>query len=321
MRLPVLTLILIAASFSPMQAQTIQTPSHPPHPPTSPYGSYPRVWTQGPGVYGVQASGRGSYLGVGLLELDAERAGELGMAAPRGVEVSSVARNSPAANGGLRKADVILEFRGEPVVGVDHFVRLVRETPVGREVSVRLWRDGAENDLTLTVGRRKLAEVYGLRLDCEEGEDCRHPGVDFTMPSIDFTMPTLHIDLSRPRMVLKSRALGAELEGLKNKQQLAEFFGVESGAFVRSVDADSAAERAGLKAGDVIVAVDGKPADTAQRVSKLLRSAVSDQPVALDVVRSRVKKTLTLEPSRRGSNERPSRRPGRGVSVEGGEKL
>ncbi len=314
MKLPVL-IVMVVAIVLPIQAQTPQPSPHPPHAPFPPYGSYPQVWTQRPGVFDVQAlGGRGSYLGVGLLELAAERAQDLGMEAPRGVEISSVAKGSPAAEGGLLKGDVILEFRGEPVVGAEHFVRLVRETPVGREASVRVWRNGVETDQTVTIGRRKGAQVYGLRLECEDGEDCHHPSFDFTMPSFDFDMP-------RPRMVLKSRALGAELEGLKNTKQLAEFFGVEKGALVRSVDADSAAERAGLKAGDVIVAVDGKPADTAHEVGKLLRSAGSDRPVAIEVMRNRVKQTLTLEASRRGSDDRPSRRGGRSVSVPGSEKL
>ena len=319
MKLPVL-IVMVAAIVLPIQAQTPRAAPHPPPPPPPPYGAYPQVWMQRPGVFDVQAlSGGGSYLGVGLFELSAERATELGTGAPRGVEVSSVAKDSPAAEGGLLKGDVILEFRGEAVVGGEHFVRLVRETPVGREVSVQVWRNGGETELTVTVGQRKGAQVYGLRLDCEDGEDCRHRGGDFPMPGIDFTMPNLHIDLSRPRMVLKSRALGAELEGLKNKEQLAEFFGVESGALVRSVDGDSAAERAGLKAGDVIIAVDGQPAESAHQVGKLLRSAGSTETVAIEVMRNRVKKTLTLEASRRGSDERPPR--GRGVSVQGAEKL
>ena len=315
MKLPVLILMVVA--IVPMQAQTPQPSPH------------PQVWMQRPGVFDVQAlSGGGSYLGVGLFELSAERATELGMGAPRGIEVSSVAKDSPAAEGGLLKGDVILGFRGEAVVGGEHFVRLVRETPLGREVPVRVWRHGGETELTVKVGQRKGTQVYGLRLDCEDGEDCRHrsgdfpmPGIDFTMPSIGLTMPNLHIDLSRPRMVLKSRALGAELEGLKNKEQLAEFFGVESGALVRSVDADSAAERAGLQAGDVIVSVDGKPVESSHQVGKLLRSAGSVETVPIEVMRNRVKKTLTLEASRRGSDERPSRPRGRGVSVQGAEKL
>ncbi len=304
-------------ALPPIQAQTPRAYPYPQHTPFPPYGSYPRALAQHPSAFDVQAlSGRGSYLGVGLLELDAEQAQQLGMESPNGVEISSVVKDSPAEDAGLLKGDVILEFRGETVVGTDHFVRLVRKTPVGRDVSVRVWRSGAQMDLTVTVGRRQDAprSVDSLRLECDDGEDCHHPGIDFTMPEI-------HIDLSGPRMVLKSRALGAELEGLKNKKQLASFFGVESGALVRSVDAGSPAARAGLKAGDVIISVDGKPADNANKVSKLLRSAGSDKPVAVDVMRNRAKKTLTLEASRRGSDDSPSRRRGKRVRVQGSEKL
>ena len=134
------------------------------------------------------------------------------------------------------------------------------------------------------------------------------------MPSFDFDMP-------RPRMVLKSRALGVELEGLDSQEQLAEFFGVETGVLIRSVDTESLAEKVGLKAGDVIVAVDGKPAGTARKVGKLLRSAGLDRPVAIELMRNRVKKTLTLQRSPRGSDDRSLRLRGRPVGVQGSEKL
>ena len=315
-----LTKAIVIASLialPPIQAQTPRAYPYPQHTPFPPYGSYPRALAQHPSAFDVQAlSGRGSYLGVGLLKLDAERAQELKMESPSGVEISSVAKDSPAEDAGLLKTDVIIEFRGETVVGTDHFVRLVRETPVGRKVPVRVWRGGAETDLTVTVGRRREARrgVYSFRLECDDGEDCHHPGIDFTMPSFDFDMP-------RPRMVLKSRVLGAELEGLKNKGQLASFFGIESGALVRSVDAGSPAARVGLQAGDVIISVDGKPVDNAKKVSRLLRSAGSDKPVAVEVMRNRAKKTLTLEASRRGSDDSPSRRRGKRVRVQGSEKL
>ena len=188
-----------------------------------------------PGWFDIQLlSGQGSYLGVGLMELDADRAVELEMQSPSGVEISSVAADSPAEEGGLLKGDVILDFRGEAVAGVDHFVRLVRETPVGREVPVVVWRDGARTSLTVVIGRRSQARrgVYRLGLECKDGEDCHHPMFDFTLPNFDFDMP-------RPRMMLKSRVLGAELEGLQKNAQLAEFFGVEAGVLVRSVDPNS----------------------------------------------------------------------------------
>ena len=316
-----LTKAIVIASLialPPIQAQKPRAYPYPQHTPFQPYGSYPQVLAQHPSAFDVQAlSGRGSYLGVGLLELDAERAQQLRMESPNGVEISSVVKDSPAEDAGLLKGDVILEFRGETVVGTDHFVRLVRETPVGRKASVRVWRSGAQMDLTVTVGRRQDAprSVYSLRLECDDGENCHHPGIDFTMPRFfDFDMP-------RPTMAFKSGVLGAELEGLKNKGQLASFFGVESGALVRSVDAGSPAARAGLKAGDVIISVDGKPADNANKVSKLLRSAGSDKAVAVEVMRNRAKKTLTLEASRRGSHDSPSRGRGKRVRVQGSEKL
>jgi serine protease Do len=292
-----------------------------------PYGQYPLGPGVGrgvgpgatpvaPGVYFAQAAGPSdSYLGVGLLELDAKRVAELGIDSPDGVEISSVAKDSPADRAGLERGDVILEFRGERVVGVDHFIRLVRETPVGREADVVLWRNGQRTKLAVTVGKRKLAEarIYGLRLDCEEGEDCHSPAYDFTWRGRfpDFDVP-------HPRMVYRSPVVGAEMEGLDG--QLAEFFGVEEGVLVRQVDADSPAGRAGLQAGDVIVSVGGEAAKTPRQVSRTVRRAEPDQPVALEIMRNRTKKTLQLHPDQRGSYRTTPHR-GRHVSTPPGEKL
>ena len=57
--------------------------------------------------------------------------------------------------------------------------------------------------------------------------------------------------------------------------QLAEFFGVKQGVLVRSVAEGSAAEKAGIKAGDVIVKIGNGDVDRVGTISKLMREAVA----------------------------------------------
>ena len=152
----------------------------PPRPPLAPYG-----------VYAAQLTPGGSFLGVHIVEVDEDRAKELDMPAANGVEIMSTAKGSPAEEAGIERGDVILEFRNERVVGVEHFMRLVRETPVGREVPVAIWRSGARRSLSVEVGERKPAQ-YSFRFGCK-GEDCEKPGFDFTMPNFDIDIPIPHI--------------------------------------------------------------------------------------------------------------------------------
>lgn len=252
-------------------AQPIPPPAPLPHPPTATYN-----------IRGSQLTPGGSYLGVHIIELDDARAQALKMPSAYGVEITSVAKGSPAEEGGIKGGDVIVEFRHEKVAGVEHFMRLVRETPIGREVPVTVWRDNSQTTLTAKIGERKPRQL-ALRLGCEPGEDCEKPGVGFTMPTFN---------LEVPRIALRTQALGAELESLED--QLAKHFGVEQGVLVRSVDPNSPAGRGGLQAGDVITSAAGETIQTPRQFRSVIRSADSDT-VKIEVVRNREKKILQIE--------------------------
>ncbi len=78
----------------------------------------------------------GTYLGVNLAEIDANRAKELKLKEDYGVEITRVEENSPAEKAGLKAGDVVLEYNGQRVEGMEQFGRMVRETPPGREVKL-----------------------------------------------------------------------------------------------------------------------------------------------------------------------------------------
>jgi serine protease Do len=248
----------------------------------------------------------GSYLGVGLAEIDDQRAGELKLPRAEGVEVTSIDPDSPADKAGLRKGDIIIEFRGQRVVGVEHFVRLVRETPTGRDADLTVWRGGAEQRLSATIGKRAAAKIF--LGDCgDDPENC-----EIRIPEI--RIPEIRIpDFDIPRMVMQSRVLGAQVGTLDG--QFAAYFGVEKGLLVRSVNANSPAARAGLQAGDVVTAAAGKEVAEARQLRDALRSAGAGKPVEITVVRQKSKQTLKLEPGDVGESQP---RPVRGVR---GKKL
>src|SRR5215472_10919708 len=102
-------------------------------------------------TYAVQTAGT-SYLGIGVMEVTSDRARTLNLKDVRGAEVSRLEENGPAAKAGVREGDVVLEYSGSPVEGVEQFVRMVRETPPGRTVKLTVWRNGAAQSLMVTVG-------------------------------------------------------------------------------------------------------------------------------------------------------------------------
>ena len=93
----------------------------------------------------------GSYLGVGAIDVDEERAKALKLKDAAGVEIKSVDDDSPAAKAGLKEGDVVLEFNGQKVEGTEQFARLVRETPAGRQVPVAIWRFSASRYVRLKL--------------------------------------------------------------------------------------------------------------------------------------------------------------------------
>src|SRR5215469_3772990 len=103
-----------------------------------------------PRAYAVQAAGT-SYLGIGVVEVTPDMARTLNLKEVRGAEVSRLEENGPAAKAGVREGDVVLEYGGSPVEGTEQFARMVRETPIGRTVKLTVWRNGAAQNLMVTV--------------------------------------------------------------------------------------------------------------------------------------------------------------------------
>jgi serine protease Do len=242
-----------------------------------------------------------SYLGIGVAEIDSERATTLNLKEVRGVEVKSVDPNSPAAKAGLKEGDVVLEYNGHRIEGTEQFVRLVHETPVDRQVHLVVWRNGDAQTLTATIGHRP--EHFSLRRD--DGDQEWTLDVPPLPPIPSTLMPEMPPMPEFPNAitVLRGGMLGIECENLGS--QLAEFFGVKEGVLVRSVTRNSAAEKAGIRAGDVIVKIDGEAVTSAREITSLLRTARSKRTFPVLLVREKKEMTVNVTIESGGRSTRP----------------
>lgn len=244
----------------------------------------------------------GSYLGIGVQEANADRAKELKLPEVHGVEVTRVEENSPAAKAGILKGDVVLQYNGQRVEGTEQFVRLVRETPPGRQATLLVSRNGVTQTVTATIGERKDV-VYRVRPDFGEWEELRESWRGTWASKFQEEMAKLQEDLLRMQqrmpdmpgvfVAIRGGMLGIEAETLNT--QMAEFFGVKQGVLVRSVAKDSAAEKAGIKAGDIIVRIDNEEVATASALSRRVREMESRGSFPLTVVRNRQEMVLNVE--------------------------
>jgi serine protease Do len=218
-------------------------------------------------------------------EIDGDRAKTLKLREEAGVEITRVEADSPADKAGLKSGDAILQYNGQRVEGMEQFSRLVRETPPGREIKLDIFHNGAPQTVTVKVAARHPgAAVFNSNAFSVS------PGGSF-----EFQMP----DMPRSFMSWQSSMFGIEGESLEG--QLAQYFGVKEGVLVRSVISGSAAEKAGLKAGDVIVRVDDSKVTTPTDVTSRLRS-LRGKPVSIVVMRDHkeVPLSVTIEEEKRG---------------------
>ena len=235
---------------------------------------------QEPLVRAFQVANRGSRIGVTVAEIEGNDAKQ-----PKaGVVVESVSPGEPADKAGIKAGDAITEFDGERVRSVLQFSRLVQETPAGRSVAVALSRGGQRLTVNVTPESRSFSDDFSMRL-------LDLPRAARIAPTP--TPPAAPLALPSPRLSVFSRGgrLGITAESLDD--QLAEYFGVKEGVLVKSVTADSAAQKAGLKAGDVITAINGSKVYEMADVSRVINRVEGDGSFTVDVMRD--KKPLSLK--------------------------
>jgi len=162
------------------------------------------------------------YLGVYPQELDEDMRKGLGLKRKHGVLIADVVPGTPADKAGLRSGDVIVVFDGHKVKDVEDFRERVAATPPGKAVQMAIWRQGKETTL-----KAKLDEL---------------PGEIAASP--------------HPSPQTREAHFGLAVRSLSSAER--EHYNLSAGVLVEDVESRSAAERAGIRPGDVILAIDGR---------------------------------------------------------------
>ena len=262
-------------------AQQPTPPPEPPEPPDEPFLNTFSLFTDG------------GYLGVYAENISRENMGRYHLSTPRGVGITQVIQGSPAEKAGLKKDDVILRLDGENITSVRKLNRLVSEIAPDQSVRVTVSRNGSEQELSATIGKRNnTSTVHGLF--------GREPGVfKWEAPLVENFGFDFDKDGDLTFMLGNSRRIGVSTMQLN--KQLADYFGIAGGkgVLVTSVTEDSPAAKAGIKAGDVITAIDGEavdsPGDIARAVNRKKEGAVT-----LTVIRNKSQQTIQVTPAEGG---------------------
>src|SRR6266851_482318 len=236
----------------------------------------------------VDGDGTG-WLGVETHEVTTDKAKELKLPAERGVVLGKIVPDSPAAKAGLKENDVVTEINGQRVEGGAQFRRMIHEIPAGRSVQLTVWRDGSTQNVSATLGKSEERHHAMKMLAPTPGTFA------FRMPEIPEIPPmewngNMVFGGGQPR-------LGIDAEDVSG--QLGAFFGAPDGEgiLVRDVNSGSPAEKAGVKAGDVITSLNGERIRSVGELRKKLsaKSEDKDRTAKLGVLRNKSQITLSAE--------------------------
>jgi membrane-associated protease RseP (regulator of RpoE activity) len=231
--------------------------------------------------FDVEEGGGSSYLGVDIADVSPERLGELKLKEEHGAEVTMVDQDAPAGKAGLHEHDVIVSLNGTAVESAAQLRRMIKETPPGRVVNLGISRDGQPLTIKVQLADRHKSTGWGQNGKFEMPQMPKMPDLP------DFEVPVSVV------IVHSSARSGLMVENIT--PQLGEFFGVKggNGVLVRSVEKGSRGEKAGFRAGDVVVKVDNQAVHDASDFTHALRSS-SGSSASVTVMREKKEQTLTL---------------------------
>lgn len=243
-------------------------------------------WVDPPGppwVFSSEEGGTSAYLGVDIADVTAERLSALKLKEEKGVEVTMVDQDAPAGKAGIKEHDVILTMNGTTIESGAQLRRMIHETPPGRVVTLGLSRDGQAVTVKVQLGDKHKEYSFA------------EPNMkDFHFQPPDMRMmPDIDIPSINMIVVTSSARSGLMVENIT--PQLGEFFGVKNGngVLVRSVQKGSRAEKAGFRAGDVIIKVNDQPVHDTSDFTHAVRSR-SGNAVNVSVVRDKKEQNLNL---------------------------
>ena len=191
------------------------------------------------------------WLGVQIQRLTPELAESYGLETEKGALIGSVFPGSPAAQAGIQRGDIVLEFEGKPIEDPFDLSAFVSETPVGKTVTMKILREGKKQvTVTAAVGERK------------EEKEVAQEGVQEKPQAQDI--------------------LGLSVRDLSPNEK-ARFNG--TGVLIERVESDSAAESHDIREGDILVEMNGESVPNVDEYRKLVGSLKKGSLVRLLVGR------------------------------------
>lgn len=189
-----------------------------------------------------------SKLGVVIQEVSAGNASAFGLNSAAGALVADVEKDGPAAKAGIKTGDVIIKFNDQPIKLSIDLPSLVSTTKPGTTVKLQIWRNRSLITIPVTVAEIKNDGVNKIS------------------------------NIPAERITNKIGLAVSDLDTAARNQ-----IGISHGIAVQS--SDGVAARAGVQAGDIIMAVGNTPISSAVQFNKIITSASKGSNIALLIQR------------------------------------
>ncbi|MHB8454547.1 MAG: DegQ family serine endoprotease [Acidiferrobacterales bacterium] len=207
------------------------------------------------------------WLGVSIQEVTPELARNFGLSEPHGALVGEVIADSPAAKAGLKAGDVIVGYDGQKIDTPTTLRNLVADTPVGKEVEVK-------------VIRRKESKTFTIKIAEQSAKIAKQStGSEAPQTSSNTLLSGLSVQNLTPQIA----------------QQLNLPHGA-SGVVVANVDPSSPAAAVGLQPGDVIAQINRKPVRDLRDYRRITSRLGKNESVLLLITRSGTNMFVVISP-------------------------
>jgi len=193
-----------------------------------------------------------------------------------GAYVDRVSEDSPADSAGIRAGDVIIRFGEREIYDAEGLRRAVQRAEINETVPVVIVRDGEQQELSVTLRERPRRQA-------------------FRMPRIPDT----------PRIMMHHRHGRLGISVIDLNPQLREYFRAPEGlgVLVERVFEDSPAEKANLRAGDVILKIDEKDITSARELRRMLAEYGEDERIQIEIMREGSRSTIVAQLEEREISE------------------
>ncbi len=226
-----------------------------------------------------------AYMGVFLAELSNEMREKLELKEQHGILITKTVEDGPSEKAGIENETIILEMDGEKIYTIDQLTKMLSSYQPEQEVKLLTFHKKDYKDVTFKLGEREdLMFKFG---DVFDWDFLNKPDNVFVY----------QYDMENRKWI------GAVLKTNEKIVRDGDKETIEIDITVDKVIEDTPADKAGLKEGDKVIAIDGKTVKSSKIIAKIINDKEVGNTVELKIERDGKKKTLTCEIAKRKDYE------------------